>query len=152
MPSASDAAAAPQPAPSGARIRWLLKAAFAVVAAWWMTLAVLALTTSNPVVVSPDQIGISDVVITGTVPPEGELVAVERVWYGEFDGTEVRVVNLAESAPVEPGQKYLFPISRSGNHYRITTLERQTSPPLVYPATPEALDQLRQILKKIGKP
>lgn len=133
---------------SAARQPWAWRLGIAAAVLWWIALALMALFTANEVVLSRDQIAAADIVITGKpVAGKNQTVAVERVWSGELAEKEIAVANLPDSPLVKTGESIILPLSRAGDQYRITTLQ-PVAPPLIYPATPEALDQLRQMAKR----
>jgi hypothetical protein len=134
-------------APSHPAARLVLAAT--VTAVWLMALGGLALFTANPVTLNRRQIELADAVITGRVLNKGHRdVAVERVWKGGDLPEGLRVENLDE-APVEVGHVYVIPLTRNRERYAVAATRRTPAPEgsrLVYPATPTALEQLRDIL------
>ena len=60
---------------------------------------------------------------------------------------EVRVVNLADVPDLSTDRSYLFALSRFRHDFEVTTLEGQRPAPLVYPASPEAIEQAKSILR-----
>lgn len=105
--------------------------------------------TSNPRLVSRDQVLASQVVVIGRASHPGEnRVTVERVFLGDLtEGDELRVVNLAEVPGLTDGRSYLMPLSPYRNDFVVTTLDGQKSAPLVYDATPGNIDQVKAILR-----
>jgi hypothetical protein len=105
--------------------------------------------TSNPRLVSRDQILASDGVIIGRLARPGEnLVKVERVFLGNLaEGDELRVVNLAEVPAMADGQAHVLPLSAFRNDFAVTTLDGQKAPPLVYDRSPETIDEVKAILR-----
>ena len=129
----------------------LLRIAIVLTALWGLVMLVLWLTTANPVVLSRPQIAKADFVVTASRPdPKKDRLHIEQVWRGELEAGELTVLNLDKPAPVkmQPGEKFIVPLSRARGGLRITTLEKQfaKNPPLVYPATPEAIRHLQDLL------
>jgi hypothetical protein len=106
----------------------------------------MAWLTANPVTLNRDQILRADFVITGKVESEPALreVLVLREWKKNGLTGKIHVENL-EDARVRRGGTYLMPLSHASTGYRVTET-RASSPAIVYPATPEAIDQLEKIL------
>ncbi|HUG93132.1 MAG TPA: hypothetical protein VML55_19985 [Planctomycetaceae bacterium] len=150
-----------------APVHWLplFVVAAAVTAVWLLALAGLALFTANPVTLNRYQIETSPIVIAGHVLDgrSGE-VAVERVWRGQVPD-RVRVANLADT-PAARGRTYLMPLLPTAeNRFVVTATGRPSvrkdgdevprppdGPPLIYRATPEAIEQLQQILEIANEP
>jgi len=128
---------------------WLLRLAIIIAAAWWVALVALALFTANPVVVSRAQIAASDAVVTAKISHDKiDTVTVERVWTGDVPEAEITVVNLRNAPLSQKDGLYILPLMKLGGDYRLTMLPRQEAPPIIYPATPDALDQLRHLVRE----
>lgn len=131
--------------------RWLFRIAAATLTAWMVLLTTLALTTSNPVVVSPEQITRADAVIVARLDPAGQnQVTIDRVFKGALKtGDTIRVVNLPPDNDVRSGEPRVLALSRFRKDYRVTVLnDTGEIPPvvLVYPAVPAVFDQVRKLL------
>lgn len=149
-------AAPGQPVPSGSAdtsqirprpSRTFLLIAAILAAGWALFLALLAAYTANPVTLNREQILASSYVVTATVagdPAEGR-VSVEREWKKQALSGTVAVIDLP-AAGARRGTAYLIPLSRSDDALRVTEAPDSTGAPLIYPATPDALKQLRTIL------
>jgi hypothetical protein len=135
------------PAPAR-RSRPFLVAAAVLAAAWMLTLALLAIYTANPVMLNWDQIQASAYVVTGTVvgdPAKGQ-VAVAREWKKQALSGTITVENLREAGALT-GREYIIPLSRPDDAFRVTETPYSDGSPLVYPASPDALEQLQKILQ-----
>jgi hypothetical protein len=106
----------------------------------------MAIRTSDPVTLNRDQILRAQHVVSATVEdPSRGRVTVERAWKGENLSGTLDVENLPEAHP-QTGATYLLALSRRGGEFRIVDTLQRTRMPLIYPATPEAVEQLRAIL------
>ncbi len=136
------------PAVARSSSRRLLIAAIVLVAAWWIVLSLLALFTANPITLNRDQILRADAVVTATVDqsPSAGRVTVTRVWKGDRQLGGILVENLRQ-AGARAGRTYLLPLSHVDDRAdRVTATTIPGGPPLIYPATAEAEQQLTQIL------
>jgi hypothetical protein len=126
-----------------------LLAAVFLAAAWAAALFLLDLVTARPRIVSPDQILKSDlVVIARHAAAAGDRVKIDRVYRGRKEpGNEVRVVNLADVRGLVDDQPYILPLTAFRGDFVVTILDRQQVPPLVYPALPEVIQQVKSILR-----
>lgn len=124
-----------------------LAAALLVAGLWILALAVLAAFTANPVTINAQQILRSDYVVTAPFPaPLAEKLVSEKEWKRGGGLGSLRVENLSE-IPATPGRRYIIPLKHStGGAYRVTSAPLPDNPPLIYPATPEAERQLRDLL------
>ncbi|MGQ0634929.1 MAG: hypothetical protein ACT4QC_09985 [Planctomycetaceae bacterium] len=131
---------------AGSGIVWRMVAS--AVFLWTVALTLMALLTANPVLVSGDQIRRSDdVVIARFDDDDRRRVEVERVLFGDLaPGDTLTVVNLDEVS-LRPRAACLLPLTRQQGDFAITTLEGQQSSPLLYPAAPQTIDQVREILR-----
>lgn len=143
VPAASQPAhVAPSNAPSGRRGLWIAVAAAAL---WLATLGGLALFTANPITLNVEQIRASRYVVTGRLA-ERNVVVVERQWKGEELPPEFQLQNVSKT-PLKPGRAYVVPLSRTtSGALKVTETALPGDPPLVYPATQEAVAQLTAIL------
>ncbi|RPI91126.1 MAG: hypothetical protein EHM42_00275 [Planctomycetaceae bacterium] len=124
---------------------------------WTCVLAYLALTTANPVVVSPEQIARADSVVAARIDRKGKnLVTVERVFKGGLTaGDAIRVVNLPPAPTVPQTDVWLLPLSRFRQDYQVTVLNDQgeVAPVvLVYPADAQAIDQVKKLVPAGSRP
>jgi hypothetical protein len=127
---------------------WLLAAAAFLAVCWSAALLVLDLTTARPKLVSPDQILNSELVVIGRHAAGGETrVKIERVYRGRKEpGTEIHVVNLPDVRGLVDDQPYVFPLTPFRGDFVVTRFDRQQVPPLIYPAVPEVIEQVKLIL------
>jgi len=116
---------------------------------WLGTLAALASFTANPTVISRAQLLQSDaVVIAQRVDPAHDRVKIERVLSGNLAvDSEIAVLNLNELTELTSAKSYVLPLTFFRHDYRVTKLEGQEVAPLVYPATPEYIDRVKQTLR-----
>ncbi len=105
--------------------------------------------TAHPKIVSPGQILKAHVVVVARrVRADGDRIQVERVLRGDLPpDQELRVLNLADVPDLSIDQSYLFALSRFRRDFEVTTLDGQHAAPLVYPASPEAIEQAKSILR-----
>ncbi|MFN0052040.1 MAG: hypothetical protein ACKV0T_07610 [Planctomycetales bacterium] len=127
----------------------LLKLSIVAAVVWTITLAVMGWTTANPLALSIDQIRQADAVVVGRLaegtPPR---LHIEQVLSGPLQvDDEPPVLNLPEASGIDAEGSYVVPLSRYRQGFRITLLDGQMAPPLVYRATPETLDRVRRLLK-----
>ena len=130
-----------------------------VTAVWLLALAGLAIFTANPITLNRHQIETAELVVTGRVVDRdtGE-VAVERTWKGTAPADQFRVRNLAET-PAAAGDVYILPLTTARGGLVVTPARRRSAdreagrrppdaggPSLIYPATPDALQQLQRAL------
>jgi hypothetical protein len=135
------------PAPPSRRSRLFLIAAAALAAGWGIALALLALFTANPVMLNREQILGSPYIVTGTAvaEPSSGRVSVEREWKKSALAGTITVENLAR-AGARKGITYIIPLSRPDDAFRVTEAPFAGGAPLIYPATPDAIQQLQAIL------
>jgi hypothetical protein len=135
------------PAASSLRPRLLLMAAIVLAACWWVLLALLSFFTANPVTLNREQILRASFVVTGSLSddPAANQILVEREWKQNALHGTILVNNLA-AVPKPRGKIYIIPLTRVGHGFEVTETVDPKLPPLIYPATPEALSQLRTIL------
>ena len=128
--------------------RLLLIIASVVAIVWCACLIVMAWVTANPVTLNRDQILRADFVITGTIDsdPHGGEVSVVREWKTNHLTGTIHVENLDEAPGARGGATYLMPLSHALTGYRVTEARLANSAALIYPATPEAIEQLEEIL------
>jgi hypothetical protein len=150
-PVAGDAAAVVSPTSPTADVapvpswRWPLWAAATIAAAWLAALVVMAARTANPVTLNRAQLAKAEFVATAKVVDRARgAVEVEDQWKNKAP-VSLTLENLAQTSAVD-GQKYLIPISKAADGFRVTGSRLPNDAPLIYPATSESIDQLRQIL------
>jgi hypothetical protein len=123
----------------------------ALLALGWITfLAILTWKTANPVTLNLLQIQQSDVVLAGKVTGQYTIEKTDlQPW--PLSEKEVSINNLPE-AGAKLGQVYLFALQHHSGEgvpahggYRITPTHLPDGAPLIYPATSEALAQLKRI-------
>ena len=129
--------------------RRFLGLVFALAAGWSLTLLLMDVFTANPRIVSPGQILSSHVVVVARrVLADGDRIKVERVIRGDVSPDhELRILNLADVPDLATDRSYLFALSRFRQDFAVTTLEGQRAAPLVYPASPEVIEQAKSILR-----
>ncbi|HLJ11249.1 MAG TPA: hypothetical protein VKU82_08670 [Planctomycetaceae bacterium] len=107
------------------------------------------LWTANPRVVSRDQILKSDCVVIARRLEKQGRVEVERVLAGDVaPGEELRVANLSGAARWDDGRPRILALSRSRRGYVVTELPGQQAGPLIYPAEPGVIDEIKAILRE----
>jgi hypothetical protein len=139
--------AAPPSSFSVRRSRIFLAVAAVLAAAWMVSLLVLAHYTANPVMLNREQIIESPYVVTGTVvgsPARGE-VSVEREWKRQALTGTITVADLTATG-AKTGVTYIIPLSKPDESLHVTEAPNSHGTPLIYPATPAALDQLKAIV------
>jgi hypothetical protein len=137
------------PADPVAGHRRFLHVVFTLAAGWSLSLLLMDVWTAKPNVVSPGQILNAHVVVVARrVRADGDRIKVERVLRGDLEpDRELRVLNLADVANVSADRPYLFALSRFRHDFEVTTLDGQRVAPLVYPASPDAIEQAKSILR-----
>jgi hypothetical protein len=130
--------------------------AFGLAAGWLLALLLMVLLTTGRPVLGPGQLLKADVIVIGKrIAVDGDLIEVERVFQGDVNGgAKLRVVNLVEAGGVLPGKSYLFPLTRFRNDFSVTRLDGQRTETklLVYPATPDTIEQTKVILRDARRP
>ncbi len=134
--------------PTSARNRTMLIVAALVAAVWVLGLVVLALISANPVTLNEEQILHSLFVVTAIRPDaKSSMLLVTKEWLHGEDLGEIAVANL-DHAKMPADRECLVPLQRLGKgRYQITPTTLPNEAPLIYPATPEAEAQLRELLK-----
>jgi hypothetical protein len=129
------------------RSRNLLVIAAVLAAAWMVAILLLAHYTANPVTLNREQILDSPYVVTATVlgDPASGQVSVEREWKKQSLSGTIDVANLSATG-VKAGLTYILPLSKPDQSLQVTEAPNSNGTALVYPATPEALDQLKSIV------
>jgi hypothetical protein len=118
-------------------------------AGWSLALFLMDVWTTRTRFVSPDQISKAHVVVIARrVGADSDRIKVERVFRGDVAADrELRVLNLADVPDLAVDRSYLFPLSRFRQDYQVTELEGQREAPLVYPASPDVIEQTKAILR-----
>jgi hypothetical protein len=134
--------------PITAQSRLALTLVAAATALWVLALAVMAITTSNPTMISHDQLLKSDAVVIGRLAGETrDRLRIEQVLKGDLAAEdEVTVVNWSDVAALPAGPEYLVPLTRFRQNYIVTILKEQRASPLIYRATPETIGEVKRIL------
>lgn len=120
----------------------------AVLAILWGALLIgLVLFTANPVTLNQRQIAEADYVVTATVSDLGRGTAVvENEWKHGTPLRTITVENLDE-VTARADREYIIPLTKTGrDRYRVTQTALPGQPPLIYPASEEAREQLERIL------
>lgn len=112
----------------------------------------LALFTSNPVVLNPDQIRKSSLVVTASLESSeqrGAALSIKKVWKGAAETDTVFVRDLS-AAQLRGSDVWIFPLSPavSSTDYVVTPRKHASAAtkPLVYPADPDTLNKLKSLL------
>lgn len=129
--------------------RRFLGAALILTAGWSLALLLMDIWTARARIVSPGQIAKAHVVVVARrVGAASDRIRVERVLRGDLPSDrEVRVLNLADVPDLSNDRSYLFPLSRFRHDFKVTELEGQRDAPLVYPASPDIIEQAKSILR-----
>jgi hypothetical protein len=129
------------------RSRMLLVAAALLAAAWMVSLLVLAHYTANPVMLNREQILESPYVVTGIVVgnPASGRISVEREWKKQALTGTITVANLTATG-AKTGDTYIIPLYKPDESLHVTEAPNSNGTPLIYPASPAALDQLKAIV------
>jgi hypothetical protein len=128
--------------------RRALKLVAAATALWMLALAAMALLTSNPPLISRDQLLQADAVVVGRIA-EGsrDRIRIERVLTGDFSPDDVvTVLNWGDIASLPTGPPYLIPLTHVRQDYVVTVLAGQRSQPLIYGAEPETIGEVKRLL------
>lgn len=152
-PSASvgaPGAGAPSPAqvigPESGR-PWRFRFALLGVLAWWSLLGWMCRTTANPILISPPQWELTRVAVSGRVDrPDGVTVA--ETWRGAGLPERLRVINLDAVPGLLPDREYVWLLTPAGDGYEIVRTPGQETPPLVYPATPAVVAQMKRLAEE----
>lgn len=143
-----DRSAAQTPSAIGTR---LVVAVF-LAAAWVIVLGVMSVLTANPVTLNRAQILEAAEILTVQVEDaRSGLVRVEKSWKGAIDDDQLRLRNLNETA-ARSGDRLLVPVSAVSDGWIITRSKLPGDPPLVYPASEDAEQQLRRLLNEVRRP
>jgi len=114
---------------------------------WLGALTILVLTTSNPVVLNRAQLRTAPLVIMARVTDlSSGRCDVERQWGSPTNATSVTILGL-QHLGARTGERYLFALQRDGSDaYEIVPAGKEHSSRPIYPATPESIAQLEQLL------
>lgn len=121
--------------------------------AWMAALILMWLTTANPLVISRAQLKQSDAVVVARVlDRERDRVEVTRVLHGDAKPQDrLTVLNLSRVEFSGGAGEWIMPLSTFRGDYRITELDDQRAPPLVYPATGEGIEITKRLLQELGR-
>ena len=134
----------------------LLKISAALAGVWMLALAAIVIGFANPVELSSAQLNEADLIVTAQVR-DANMVQVLNTWYGDAPDATLKVLNLpAVAAQVDEIARWkpsgtpalLLVLEKRPAGWRIVTLERQESPPLIYPLTADVQRQLEQYLQR----
>jgi hypothetical protein len=131
--------------PTAANRRRAIAALMAV--AWCAALAWLALATANPITLNRRQILDADIVITARIEDRaaGKCRVAER-WTGAAVPDELVVSGLKETAARGDGG-WILPLKEARGGYEVLASALPSRARLVYPATPDAVRQLRELVE-----
>ena len=140
-----------------AKLRLRLFAGLLLGGVWLTGLAVLAWQTANPVTLNREQIRRSRWVVVGTLDTKTKLLKIEKEWQSNerFKKPGVSITNL-DATRLRPGQRYIVPLQRDSRDtysaptgWEVTPTLLPNKEPLVYPATDDALAQLKRIQQEL---
>ncbi len=117
----------------------------------WLTgMLWLVLTTSNPVTLNKEQILRANFVIQAKFIEKLKGFDIDQAWPPQPNLTSISQADIANLKEIkfEADVDYLVPITRTGDTYLVTPSRLPSGQPLIYPATAEALTQLKLILKE----
>lgn len=121
-------------------------AAAAIAVGWCAALAWLALATSNPVTLNRKQILAADAVVNVQIKDRAAgACRVLKSWRGTATPNEIVVHGLAETAARGDGE-WILPLQETRRGYEVQTSALPEQLRLVYPATPEAVRQLEELV------
>ena len=137
--------------------------AAALFVAWIGMLAILAATTTRPVVLSRPQFLVSDIdviaqIIQGTHGPDHEVTIKEVHWLekenDKLTGKKISVLNLDQCDGWQGPGRYILPLKKTGPDAFVVPLPGPSpgfdplkTKPRIYRETPETLRQLSSIDK-----
>jgi hypothetical protein len=121
-------------------------AAALIAVVWCVALTWLVLATANPVTLNRRQILDADAVVTAQlIDPATGTCRIVRQWNGTTLPDEIVVAHLDETA-VRAGSDWILPLVKTGEEPEVLASSPPSHARFVYPATPEALEQLEAIL------
>lgn len=126
------------------RTWWLLSLLLAFT--WLSALLFMTLTYSNPITLNRQQILDSSFVVRGQFNEELTKLIVAEQWPLGAERESLKLLNAAK-LNIEAGQEYLVPVLGMRDHYQVTPSPLKGKP-LVYPASEEAITQLKKILSE----
>ena len=123
--------------------------AVALALAWVAILSILAVTQANPVTLNRDQILRAEVIVSARIDDVAEgACTVEQQWKDGESLSAITVSNLHETA-AGSGRTFILPLQRNpAGAFEVVAAPLPDRPYLVYPATDEVLQQLRQQLEQ----
>jgi hypothetical protein len=144
------------------QVRRLIVAAGLFVA-WISILALLAATSSQPVVLSRPQFLVSNLDVIVQIDgndknePSREVTVIELHWpqneKAVWEGRKITVMNLSQCAGWEGPGLYILPLEKKGDSFVVAWpapspgFEPSKAKPHIYRETPETLRQLKAIKK-----
>jgi hypothetical protein len=115
-------------------------------AGWCAALLWLVLATSNPVTLNRRQVLDADAVVTAHVTDVATgTCRIVKQWNGAPLPAEIVVEELSETAATAGGE-WILPLAVTVDGYEVVPSRLPSHARLVYPATPEAMEQLERIL------
>ena len=117
-------------------------------AAWLLMLAVIAITTANPVVFNRTQLGQADLVV------EADANSVYRVWPVTSRAQTAEPATVTFSRPYTVVHRRLVPLRAAADGWEVVpiTLEADRPPvPLTYDANEASRDALPAFLESLGR-
>lgn len=120
--------------------------AFTVAALWIAALTLLTVTTSNPVTLNREQILRADAVVSAQVlDVHSGACRIEHQWSGTPLEPDVIVQGLEQTAATTEGL-WILPLTSGPAGLEVERTLLPSGARLVYPATPQAVRQLEQLL------
>ena len=136
------------PAGSQSSIFAARSAPLAFAGLWIAALATLAFLTANPVTLNRAQLLAAPIIVSARVDnaKRGECT-IDEHWKGPDARSGSITVQGLPADRMEDDLSYILPLipKRSGEYEIVPAGKLDESPQLIYPATPEALAQLRRI-------
>ena len=129
------------------RSRRVLRFAIAIATLWFGVLAVLVLSTANPIVLNQRQLRLADVVV------EADAEQVYRVWAVRGQPPEASTIDFER--PAEATGRVLAPLRRTREGYEVVPVPMSRDEPavrLVYPATDASRAALQEAIAAAGIP
>ncbi len=120
--------------------RTVFIAATLVVLAWYVFLISIAATTGNPITLNRVQLEESRVIIAGRVDAGGH-VQVDQEFKGRAPAREFELADFPY-----PAGRYILPLRPGPDGIEITPSRLPNKARLIYPATPESIRQLEELL------
>jgi hypothetical protein len=119
-------------------------------------LILLAIFTSNPVVLNLRQIEHADYLVKARIDDLRQgRITIERdwqlhpQWVTPLKPGPLQVANLAEARGGRNGRDFLIPLSNVQGRYEVTPAAGPGTIPFIYPATPEVEREMSQALEDL---